>query len=96
MSHPTTAQPPSPDFCLPQGITNVVNDASSQLDPSAIFFTSNSIAIDFNGLPRFPGEKSVFDVSFASAGTTPEPASLLLLGSGLFGLAGAVRRKLFA
>ena len=34
------------------------------------------------------------DCPFGSAGTTPEPASIALLGSGVLGLAGVLRRKL--
>jgi hypothetical protein len=44
--------------------------------------------IDFIGASTSGGPLSI--------GTTPEPSSLLLLGSGLLGLAGMVRRKLRA
>lgn len=36
-----------------------------------------------------------FTISGGSSGTTPEPASFLLLASGILGLAGVLRRKLF-
>ena len=34
------------------------------------------------------------DFSYGTASTTPEPASLVLLGTGVLGLAGVIRRKL--
>ncbi len=36
-----------------------------------------------------------FTLSGSSSGTTPEPSSLLLLGTGVLGLAGTIRKKLF-
>jgi hypothetical protein len=36
-----------------------------------------------------------FTIGGGSGGTTPEPSSIMLFGSGILGLAGLLRRKLF-
>ena len=45
-----------------------------------------------NTLGTIPSES--FTISGGSGGTTPEPGSFVLLGSGILGLAGVLRRKL--
>jgi hypothetical protein len=71
---------------LADPINGVTNDPGSQLDPSSIAFTGNSVTFNLAGLTRSAGEQTIFDVTFGSSVATPEPSSLLLLGAGLLGL----------
>ena len=41
------------------------------------------------------GNSSTSSTTTSSGGTVPEPSSIMLLGSGILGLAGVLRRKLF-
>jgi PEP-CTERM motif-containing protein len=57
---------------------------------------------DENSGPSMASENSVgtipsesFTLLGGSSGTTPEPSSIMLFGSGILGLAGILRRKLF-
>ncbi len=62
---------------------------------------SNPIYWDENGGPSTAYENTIgsipseaFTLTGAHQGTTPEPGSIMLLGSGILGLAGVLRRKL--
>src|SRR5271165_298366 len=66
-----------------------------------VFWDENSgTGCQSNGCPSLASENALGTLpaeafTIGGGGTTPEPSSIMLLGSGILGLAGVVRRKLF-
>ena len=59
-------------------------------------FSGTAESVIFSGAANYIGFADITLGAASVPTATPEPSSLVLLGSGLVGLAGAVRRKLFA
>jgi len=79
---------------------NLQNAAVPSGDP--VFWDENSgTGCGGNGCPSKASESSVGTIASeaftitSGTGTTPEPSSIMLFGSGILGLAGLLRRKLF-
>ena len=83
------------DICNP---ANCVLDVGTWAVPDGTWFgvvtnfpfDSFTISADHQ-----PGNSETFDVAGLDMATVPEPGSLILLGSGILGIAGTLRRKLF-
>jgi hypothetical protein len=80
---------------------NLQNAVVSNGDP--LYWDENSgQGCKSNGCPSSSSESAVgsigseaFTINTGSQGTTPEPVSILLFASGMLGLAGVLRRRLF-
>ncbi|HEV2287464.1 MAG TPA: PEP-CTERM sorting domain-containing protein [Candidatus Acidoferrales bacterium] len=86
-------------FCTDNSCANEWIIGGSQLfngtvsNPSSLAFTSGSAAIDSMLSGYYINNQGPFPLGPAQ-GTTPEPASLLTMATGLIGLGAFVRRKL--
>ena len=79
------------------GTVVMLGNSNGNADGSAIFIsflsnTPNVWFLNFNVVDQFGGDS--LSIGTVTLYSTPEPGSLLLLGSGALGLAGVIRRKL--
>jgi hypothetical protein len=66
--------------------------------PPIVTFDPSSVTIAFGDVVIAPGSKEIFDLGFRDPAlpATPEPASLVLVGSAVLGALGVGRRRFFA
>jgi hypothetical protein len=72
---------------------NLANATTSLGDP--LFWDENSGPSQASESAVGTIASEAFDIKGTSGGTVPEPSSIMLFGSGILGLAGVLRRKLF-
>lgn len=72
-----------------------MNDTVAVWTPAGFTFTGTGSDTLTISAQTNPSEWYVDDVTVLGPSPTPEPASLLLMGTGLLGMAGVLRRRLF-
>jgi PEP-CTERM motif len=74
---------------------NLQNASVPSGDPVYWDENSGKSSASESALGTIPSEAFTINSSGSTSGSTPEPSSIMLFGSGILGLAGVLRRKLF-
>jgi hypothetical protein len=78
------------------GYTAITLDGASTTNKLTASFSGNKVYLDFTNLTLNSGDVAIFDLTFGpNVAATPEPGSLMLLGTGALGLVGTLRRRIF-
>jgi PEP-CTERM motif len=78
-----------------------LQNAQSKLDDYFFWDENSGKGCGGSGCPSSASENAVGTIPsesftiYGGGGTTPEPSSVMLFGSGILGLAGVLRRRLF-
>lgn len=85
------------------GVSLKDNSISAGSFPSAVIFSFQSLYLGSTSSPTFAlgdfmsvdGAKAMSITNLSDTSSVPEPSALVLFGTGILGLAGAARKKLF-
>lgn len=77
------------------GFASITLDPSSTTNKLTGSIANGNVYLDFTNLTLNDGDVAIFDLTFNTTPTVPEPGSLLLLSTGALGLAGTLRKRMF-